>query len=151
MTDLSAGNQCNYMGDAHGVREVSSAMSAEREPRGSIEYGERWTVDSDSLCRASGEDAACTAGQPPQRRGPVVGDPGEEAGAPILRGAGQADAVGAEGGSIVAEARAERYQMSQAGVVQRKRVEVTLTRQISTSVARMSRARNARSLRERVA
>ena len=48
-------------------------------------------------------------------------------------------------------ARAMRYQMSQAGMVQRKRVEVTLTKQISMSVARMRKARAARTLRERVA
>ncbi len=58
---------------------------------------------------------------------------------------------GADVGCSPLVARAKRYQMSQAGTVQRKRFEEILTKQISMSVARMRRARAARTLRERVA
>ena len=67
-----------------------------------------------------------------------------------LENGGQGQASGAVSFSWVV-ARAKRYQMSQAGTVQRKRFEEILTKQISMSVARMRRARAARTLRERVA
>jgi hypothetical protein len=50
----------------------------------------------------------------------------EGPGAPILLWCAEAEAVGVGVGFFAAVARAKRYQMSQAGVVQRKRVEVTL-------------------------
>jgi hypothetical protein len=109
-------------------------------PMSANQDGERWAVGGDPLCAGGGEDAATTAGQ--------------EAGATNLRGAGQAEGIGGAGagaGCFAVVARAMRYQRSQTGMVQRKSVEVILTKQISMSVARMRRARAARTVRERVA
>ena len=58
--------------------------------------------------------------------------------------------VGSGGDFFAAVARAIRNQRRRAGAVQRKRVEVTLTKQISRSAARISRQMAVSRLRDRV-